>query len=97
MLIVEDNAEIREYIANAFEDDFDIIEAENGKSGVEQAFERTPDIIISDIMMPIMDGLELCKILKEDVRTSHIPLILLTAKDSLQDKTEGYSTGEVGS
>ncbi|MDP4270581.1 MAG: two-component regulator propeller domain-containing protein [Bacteroidota bacterium] len=93
MLIVEDNAEIREYIANAFEDDFDIIEAENGKSGVEQAFERTPDIIISDIMMPIMDGLELCKILKEDVRTSHIPLILLTAKDSLQDKTEGYSTG----
>ncbi len=93
ILIVEDNAEIREYIAGSFSDTFDILEAENGKAGVELAFERIPDIIISDIMMPVMDGIGLCKILKEDVRTSHIPLILLTAKDSLQDKTEGYTIG----
>lgn len=93
ILIVEDNAEIREYIADTFSETFDILEAENGKAGVELAFERIPDIIISDIMMPVMDGIELCKIMKEDVRTSHIPLILLTAKDSLQDKTEGYTMG----
>lgn len=93
ILIVEDNAEIREYIANSFSDMYDILEAENGKIALEFAFERTPDIIISDIMMPVMNGIEFCKIMKEDMRTSHIPLILLTAKDSLQDKTEGYSIG----
>ncbi len=93
LLIVEDNADIREYIAGSFSETFEILEAENGKAGVELAFERIPDIIISDIMMPVMDGIELCKILKEDVRTCHIPLILLTAKDSLQDKTEGYTMG----
>ncbi|HET7733272.1 MAG TPA: response regulator, partial [Paludibacter sp.] len=93
ILIVEDNDEIREYIAGSFSQTFDILEAVNGKIGAELAFERTPDIIISDIMMPVMDGTEFCKIMKEDMRTSHIPLILLTAKDSLQDKTEGYSIG----
>jgi len=93
MLVVEDNADIREYVVNSFADSYDIIEAENGKIGVELAFERTPDIIISDIMMPVLNGIELCKIMKEDMRTSHIPLILLTAKDALQDKTEGYNVG----
>ena len=93
MLIVEDNDEIREYIATSFADTFELLEAANGKLGVELAFDRTPDIIISDIMMPVMTGVELCRILKDDMRTSHIPLILLTAKDSLQDKTEGYNVG----
>ncbi|MFT3752832.1 MAG: two-component regulator propeller domain-containing protein [Paludibacter sp.] len=93
ILIAEDNDEIREYIAGIFSDSFDVLTAVNGKDGTELAFERIPDIIISDIMMPVMDGTEFCKIMKEDIRTSHIPLILLTAKDSLQDKTEGYSIG----
>ena len=93
ILIVEDNDEIREYAASCLSGKFEVLEASNGKVGVEMAFEHTPDIILSDIMMPIMDGIELCKILKEDMRTSHIPLILLTAKDSLQDKTEGYTSG----
>ena len=93
LLIVEDNLDIRDYIADAFKEQFIIKTAENGKQGLEQAFDCIPDIIVTDIMMPGMDGTVLCKTLKEDVRTSHIPIILLTAKDSLQDKEEGYMAG----
>jgi signal transduction histidine kinase/ligand-binding sensor domain-containing protein/DNA-binding response OmpR family regulator len=93
MLVIEDNVEIREYIAEIFTDSFDLMQAENGKEGVDLAFKRIPDIIISDIMMPVMDGIEACRLLKEDLRTTHIPIILLTAKDTLQDKTDGYNTG----
>lgn len=93
LLIVEDNEEIRNYIAESFAESFEVISAINGKDGKQHAFNRIPDIIVSDIMMPVMDGISLCKLLKEDVRTSHIPIILLTAKDSLQDKEEGYMVG----
>lgn len=93
LLIVEDNEEIQSYIAESFSDSFEVITANNGKEGKQQAFNRIPDIIVSDIMMPVMDGITLCRQLKEDVRTSHIPIILLTAKDSLQDKEEGYEVG----
>lgn len=93
LLIVEDNEEIQNYIAESFADAFEVITANNGKEGTQQAFHHIPDLIVSDIMMPVMDGISLCKQLKEDVRTSHIPIILLTAKDSLQDKEEGYNIG----
>lgn len=93
ILIVEDNDDIREYIATSFSNNYHIMTATNGKEGIEQALKYIPDIIISDIMMPVMDGIELCKLIKEDVRTSHIPVILLTAKDSIQDKEEGYESG----
>ena len=93
ILVVEDNDDIREYIATSFSNNYHILTATNGKEGVEQALKYIPDIIISDIMMPVMDGIELCKLIKEDVRTSHIPVILLTAKDSIQDKEEGYESG----
>jgi len=93
MLIVEDNQEINEYIRDIFTGSFDVLVAENGKQGLAIAVDKIPDIIISDIMMPVMDGIELCRKLKEDVRTCHIPVIMLTAKDSLQDKTEGYNVG----
>jgi signal transduction histidine kinase/ligand-binding sensor domain-containing protein/DNA-binding response OmpR family regulator len=93
LLVVEDNQDIRDYIADAFSEQFDVKTAENGKQGLEQAFDSIPDIVVSDIMMPGMDGTTLCRKLKEDVRTSHIPIILLTAKDSLQDKEEGYQAG----
>lgn len=93
LLIVEDNEEIQEYIVDSFSDSFEVITANNGEEGKQQALNRIPDIIVSDIMMPVMDGITLCRLLKEDVRTSHIPIILLTAKDSLQDKEEGYEVG----
>lgn len=76
-----------------FTDIYEVITAKDGKEGWELAQARIPNIIVSDIMMPVMDGIELCKRIKEDMRTSHIPVILLTAKDSLQDKEEGYASG----
>lgn len=93
LLVVEDNKEIRDYIAESLSDTFEVITAGEGEEGCTAAFSNTPDIIISDIMMPGMDGIEFCKRIKKDVRTSHIPLILLTAKTTLQDKEEGYVSG----
>lgn len=93
ILVVEDNEDIREYIRRTLMEDADVVTASNGLEGLNRAHEATPDIVISDIMMPEMDGITLCRTLKEDVLTSHIPVILLTAKDSLDDKEEGYESG----
>lgn len=93
LLIVEDNPDIREYIRQSLSDHFDILTAEDGNEGWALAQERIPNIIVSDIMMPVMDGIQLCRLVKDDIRTSHIPVILLTAKDSLHDKEDGYTAG----
>lgn len=93
LLVVEDNQDIREYIRQSLGEDFEILTAEDGSKGWELTQERIPNVIVSDIMMPIMDGIQLCRMAKEDIRTSHIPVILLTAKDSLHDKEEGYTAG----
>lgn len=93
LLVVEDNDDIRDYIAESLEADYRISTARNGREGLELAQQQAPNIIVSDIMMPEMDGIELCRRVKEDIRTSHIPVILLTAKDTLQDKEEGYESG----
>jgi len=93
LLVVEDDQGIREFIASVFSGSFDVRQAKDGEEGWEIAQEAAPDIIISDIMMPRMDGNMLCRKLKDDVRTSHIPVILLTAKDTDADKTEGYNAG----
>ena len=93
MLVVEDNPEIREYILDSLSDSFHVITAGEGEEGCNAAFTHIPDIIVSDIMMPGMDGITFCEKIKADVRTSHIPVILLTAKDSIQDKEEGYRSG----
>lgn len=93
LLVVEDNPDICDYIAESFSDHFEVKTAANGKLGKESALKEIPDIIVSDIMMPVMDGNEMCRELKKDVRTSHISIILLTAKDSLRDKEEGYQVG----
>lgn len=93
VLVVEDNEAIREYIKSSLDNKFRVIAAPDGKEGLDLAQQNIPDIIISDIMMPIMDGIELCKHVKENILTSHIPVILLTAKDSIRDKEEGYDSG----
>jgi YesN/AraC family two-component response regulator len=93
ILIVEDNDELRTFIRESLSDEYRIIEAENGTEGVENAISSVPDLVISDIMMPGMDGIELCGKLKSDERTSHVPVILLTAKSTLSDKIEGLGEG----
>lgn len=93
MLIIDDNEDIRTYLKAHFREEYNIYEAANGKEGIEIAGKLMPDIIISDIMMPLMDGLQLCYYLKNDVKTSHIPLILLTAKTSVPNMQEGFFSG----
>lgn len=93
MAIVEDNTDIRNYIKESLQDDFIIIEAPDGEKGWDIIENNVPDIIISDIMMPLMNGVELCRKIKRNVYTSHIPVILLTAKDTIADKEEGYESG----
>ncbi len=93
LLIIEDNAEVRNYIRGILKDSYLISEAPDGKGGLNKAFDLLPDLIISDIMMPNMDGIQLCVALKSDSRTCHIPVILLTAKAGLKDKIDGLETG----
>ncbi len=93
LLIVEDNSEVRDYLKKIFMEQYRIIEAANGSEGWNLAQMHSPDLIISDIMMPEMDGLELCRKSKTTLETSHIPVILLTARTSLLYQTEGLETG----
>lgn len=93
ILIVEDSEDVRNYINGLLKDDYEIVLAENGETGLSTALENLPDLIISDIMMPEMDGLEFCRRIKSDWQTSHIPVILLTAKASGDSKLEGLETG----
>jgi len=93
VLLVEDSQEVRQYLKGILFEDYNILEAENGKRGIEIASEKSPDLIISDVMMPIMDGFEFCQKIKTDIQTSHIPVILLTAKASSESKIEGLETG----
>jgi signal transduction histidine kinase/ligand-binding sensor domain-containing protein/AraC-like DNA-binding protein len=93
VLIVEDNADLRVYIREYLEADYAVQEAGTGKEGYDRATEIVPDIVISDVMMPEMDGKELCRALKQDVRTSHIPVILLTARAGIDNKIEGLEIG----
>jgi len=93
LLIVEDNADVRTLLRNTFEQDYQIIEAENGEIGLQQAFTYIPDLIISDIMMPVKDGIALCQEIKNDERSSHIPVILLTAKAGDEHELQGIETG----
>jgi DNA-binding response OmpR family regulator/two-component sensor histidine kinase len=93
LLIVDDNEDIREYLKLRLGGTYQLALAKNGLEGLETAFERLPDIVLSDVMMPEMNGLEFCRRLKTDERTSHIPVVLLTARQSVEYQAEGYDTG----
>lgn len=93
ILIVEDNYDLRSFLLQSMKSDFRVMGAENGKEGFELAKKYTPDLIVSDIMMPVMDGLELCSRLKKEIHTSHIPVILLTAKVMIEQWVEGLEIG----
>jgi len=93
ILIVEDNKPLRSFIKNLLKKKYNIIEAENGKVGLQKALDNIPDLIISDIIMPEMVGTEMCSKIKENLKTSHIPIILLTSRSSLIYKFEGLESG----
>jgi signal transduction histidine kinase/DNA-binding response OmpR family regulator len=93
VLVVEDNAQMRRFIRESIESRYTVVEAEDGRTGIHQALETMPDLIVSDIMMPEVDGYELCRTLKADFKTSHIPIILLTAKASQGSQVQGLETG----
>ncbi len=93
LLIAEDDPDLRYLLKKQLQNQYQIIEAANGKLGLEIAINQIPDLIISDVMMPEMSGYDLCKNLKEDIRTNHIPVILLTAKATQNEKIEGLELG----
>ncbi|HEY5508462.1 MAG TPA: response regulator, partial [Paludibacter sp.] len=93
MLVVDDNEDFRDYISALFTETYRILKAEDGEVAHKIILEKMPDIIICDVMMPKMDGLELCRLLKKDIRVSHIPIILLTAKAGEENKYRGLEAG----
>lgn len=92
ILVVEDNTDMQDFICEIISPHYRFMKASDGKDGWEKAIEEIPDLIISDVMMPVMDGIELCGKLKQDERTSHIPVVLLTAKAGKASKMEGLQT-----
>lgn len=93
ILIVEDNSELRHYLKNTLGDQYKVLLANNGKEGIKVAKESFPDAIITDVIMPEMDGFEFCKTIKTDSTTSHIPLLMLTAKATIENRIEGLENG----
>lgn len=93
ILVVEDQNDVREFVASVFNNNYEVITANNGEAGIKKATKNLPDLIISDIMMPVKNGIELCNSIKQDRLTSHIPVILLTAKVGEENEIEGLKSG----
>ena len=93
MLVVEDNTELRNFLNDILSGTYKVFEATNGQEGLEQALQYVPDFIISDVMMPVMDGLDMVKAIKAHRDVCHIPIILLSAKSSLDDRISGLEQG----
>jgi CheY-like chemotaxis protein len=93
VLIVDDNSDLRTFIGTLLEGEYRILTACNGEEGLEKASRELPDLVVSDVMMPVMDGLQMCRALKDQLATSHIPVILLTAKSLEDQRAQGYDSG----
>jgi len=93
LLIIDDNADFRLFLSGLFGDEYSILSARDGQDGYDLAVEHIPDIILCDVMMPNVDGYEFCRIIKQDIRTSHIPVVLLTAKCSNENQFQGMEAG----
>lgn len=93
ILLVEDNEEFRHYLAESLSEEYEVLMAEDGRKGLEKAMRWVPDLIISDLMMPHMDGVLLCQEIKKNIKTSHIPVIILTARNYEKKQLEGLDSG----
>lgn len=93
VLIVDDNEDIRELVKSNFQKKYNVLEAENGKTALNIALKEIPDLIISDVLMPEMDGIQFCQQLKNNIRTSHVPVILLTALNAVEHRIKGLESG----
>ena len=93
VLVVDDNADVREYVAHLLGGEYDVRQAADGKEGLDMALKTVPDLIVCDVMMPVMDGLEMCRRVKAETATSHVPVILLTSNAQENQRAEGYDCG----
>ena len=93
VLVVDDNADVRQYVATLLADGYDVSQAADGKEGLAMALTTVPDLIVCDVMMPVMDGLEMCRRVKTAMATSHVPVVLLTANSQENQRAEGYDCG----
>jgi ligand-binding sensor domain-containing protein/signal transduction histidine kinase/DNA-binding response OmpR family regulator len=93
ILVIDDNYELRNFLFDNLQSKYYVFQASNGKEGLDLIYSNFPDLIISDVMMPVMNGIELCKIIKSDIKISHIPIILLTVLNSINNQIEGYEIG----
>ena len=93
VLVVDDNADVREYVAQLLGGEYDVRQAADGKEGLDAALKTVPDLIVCDVMMPVMDGLEMCRRVKAETATSHVPVILLTSNAQENQRAEGYDCG----
>lgn len=96
VLVIDDNKDIQKLVGELLNEDYNIITANNGKEGLRMAAKYVPDLIICDVMMPVMDGLECCRLIKNEVSTSHIPVLMLTACSLDEQRVEGYESGADG-
>lgn len=96
LLIVDDNDDIRKMVSELLKDEYTIITAPNGREGVRLAVKYVPDLIICDLMMPVMDGLQCCRLIKDEVSTSHVPILMLTACSMDEQRVQGYDSGADG-
>ena len=96
VLIVDDTPDLLQYISNCLKDEYNVLLAMDGQAGIDKAIEEVPDVVVSDIMMPVKDGLQLCAEIKQTEQSSHIPVILLTAKADIESRIEGLGAGADG-